>query len=261
MHIWTFVILLPNNTILCNVANICCYVHIYEIRMPEIAQAFSTAVTLILGGDPNLTEVVLLSLRVSLSAVFLATLIGFPLGAVLAVSRFPGRKLLVVLLNALMGLPPVVVGLLVYLFLSRSGPLGSWGLLFTPTAMIIAQTVLVTPIVGALTRQTVGDLWSEYEEQLRSLGAGTTRALFTLLWEGRVSLLTAVLAGFGRAVAEVGAVLIVGGNIAHATRVMTTSIALETAKGNLELALALGIVLIALAVLINAAVYFTRQIS
>ncbi|MGH8579221.1 MAG: ABC transporter permease [Gammaproteobacteria bacterium] len=229
--------------------------------MPEIAQAFSTAVTLILGGDPNLAEAVLLSLRVSLSAVFLATLIGFPLGAVLAVSRFPGRKLFIVLLNALMGLPPVVVGLVVYLFLSRSGPLGSWGLLFTPTAMIIAQTVLVTPIVGALTRQTVEDLWSEYEEQLRSLGAGTTTALFTLLWEGRFSLLTAVLAGFGRAVAEVGAVLIVGGNIAHATRVMTTSIALETAKGNLELALALGIVLIALAVLINAAVYFTRQIS
>ncbi|MGH8593162.1 MAG: ABC transporter permease, partial [Gammaproteobacteria bacterium] len=155
----------------------------------------------------------------------------------------------------------VVVGLVVYLFLSRSGPLGSWGLLFTPTAMIIAQTVLVTPIVGALTRQTVEDLWSEYEEQLRSLGASTTTALFTLLWEGRFSLLTAVLAGFGRAVAEVGAVLIVGGNIAHATRVMTTSIALETAKGNLELALALGIVLIALAVLINATVYFTRQIS
>ncbi|MGH8607693.1 MAG: ABC transporter permease [Gammaproteobacteria bacterium] len=229
--------------------------------MPEIAQAFSTAVTLILGGDPNLAEVVLLSLRVSLSAVFLATLIGFPLGAVLAVSRFPGRKLFIVLLNALMGLPPVVVGLVVYLFLSRSGPLGSWGLLFTPTAMIIAQTVLVTPIVGALTRQTVEDLWSEYEEQLRSLGASTTTALFTLLWEGRFSLLTAVLAGFGRAVAEVGAVLIVGGNIAHATRVMTTSIALETAKGNLELALALGIVLIALAVLINATVYFTRQIS
>lgn len=229
--------------------------------MPEIAQAFSTALTLILGGDPNLAEVVLLSLRVSLSAVFIATLIGFPLGAVLAVSRFPGRKLLVVLLNALMGLPPVVVGLVVYLFLSRSGPLGSWGLLFTPTAMIIAQTVLVTPIVGALTRQTVQDLWSEYEEQLRSLGASTTTALLTLLWEGRFSLLTAVLAGFGRAVAEVGAVLIVGGNIAHATRVMTTSIALETAKGNLELALALGIVLIALAVLINATVYFTRQIS
>ncbi|MGH8602847.1 MAG: ABC transporter permease [Gammaproteobacteria bacterium] len=229
--------------------------------MPEIAQAFCTAVTLILGGDANLREVVLLSLRVSLTAVFIATLIGFPLGAVLAVSRFPGRKVLVVLLNALMGLPPVVVGLMVYLFLSRSGPLGSWGLLFTPTAMIIAQTVLVTPIVGALTRQTVEDLWSEYEEQLRSLGAGTITALFTLLWEGRFSLLTAVLAGFGRAVAEVGAVLIVGGNIAHATRVMTTSIALETAKGNLELALALGIVLIALAVLINATVYFTRQIS
>lgn len=237
------------------------FLYAYKIRMPEIAQAFSTAVTLILGGDPNLAEVVLLSLRVSLSAVLLATLIGFPLGAMLAVSRFPGRKVVIVLVNALMGLPPVVAGLVVYLFLSRSGPLGFWGLLFTPTAMIIAQTVLVTPIVASLTRQTVEDLWLEYEEQLRSLGANTGTALFTLLWEGRFSLLTAVLAGFGRAVAEVGAVLIVGGNIAHATRVMTTSIALETAKGDLELALALGIVLIALAVLINAAVYFTRQIS
>jgi tungstate transport system permease protein len=229
--------------------------------MPEIAQAFSTALSLILGADPSLTEVVLLSLRVSLSAVSLATLIGFPLGALLAVSRFPGRKLAIVLVNALMGLPPVVVGLTVYLLLSRSGPFGSWGLLFTPVAMITAQTILVTPIVAALTRQTVEDLWSEYEEQLRSLGAGTLAALCTLLWEGRFSLLTGVLAGFGRAVAEVGAVLIVGGNIAHATRVMTTSIALETAKGDLELALALGIVLIVLAVLINAAVYFTRQVA
>jgi tungstate transport system permease protein len=229
--------------------------------MPEIAQAFSTALSLILGADPSLTDVVLLSLRVSLSAVSLATLIGFPLGALLAVSRFPGRKLAIVLVNALMGLPPVVVGLTVYLLLSRSGPFGSWGLLFTPVAMITAQTILVTPIVAALTRQTVEDLWSEYEEQLRSLGAGTLAALCTLLWEGRFSLLTGVLAGFGRAVAEVGAVLIVGGNIAHATRVMTTSIALETAKGDLELALALGIVLIVLAVLINAAVYFTRQVA
>lgn len=229
--------------------------------MREIIDAFHTAMALILSMDAGLTEIVMLSLRVSLSAVLLATLIGCPLGAALAIARFPGRKLLVVLLNALMGLPPVVVGLVVYLFLSRSGPLGALGLLFTPTGMIIAQTMLITPIVSALTRQTVEDLWSEYEEQLRSLGASTSRALFTLLWEGRFSLLTAVLAGFGRAIAEVGAVLIVGGNIAHATRVMTTTIALETAKGNLELALALGIVLIALAVLINATVYFTRELA
>lgn len=210
--------------------------------------------------DPGLTEIVRLSLRVSLTAVLLASVIGFPLGAGLALSRFPGHKLVIVLLNALMGLPPVVVGLTVYLLLSRSGPMGEFGLLFTPTAMIIAQCILVTPIISALTRQTIEDLWSEYEEQLRSLGAGRGRALLTLLWEGRYSLFTAVLAGFGRAIAEVGAVLIVGGNITHVTRVMTTSIALETAKGNLELALALGIVLISLALIINAAVYLTKDL-
>lgn len=217
------------------------------------------AARLIIGRDEGLTEVVALSLRVSLSAVALAALIGFPLGAGLALLRFPGHKLLVILLNALMGLPPVVVGLTVYLWLSRSGPLGDFGLLFTPAAMVIAQCILVTPIIGALTRQLVADLWAEYEEQLRSLGAGKGRALLTLLWEGRFSLLTALLAGFGRAIAEVGAVIIVGGNILHATRVMTTAIALETAKGNLALALGLGIILITLALLINAIVYFTQN--
>ena len=191
----------------------------------------------------------------------LAMLIGLPLGAGLALLRFPGDKAAVVLLNALMGLPPVVVGLMVYLLLSRSGPLGDFGLLFTPAAMIIAQCILITPIIAALTRQVVEDLWSEYEEQLRSLGADKVRALLTLLWEGRFTLLTAVLAGFGRAIAEVGAVIIVGGNIAHATRVMTTAIALETANGDLALALGLGIILITLALFINAAVYFTKGIA
>ena len=228
--------------------------------MDELSGALQMALVLIGRMDPDLTEIVWLSLRVSLTAVLLASVIGFPLGAGLALSRFPGHKLVIVLLNALMGLPPVVVGLTVYLLLSRSGPMGELGLLFTPTAMMIAQCILVTPIISALTRQTIEDLWSEYEEQLRSLGAGRGQALLTLLWEGRYSLFTAVLAGFGRAIAEVGAVLIVGGNITHVTRVMTTSIALETAKGNLELALALGIVLISLALIINAAVYLTKDL-
>jgi len=229
--------------------------------MDELTAAFAMAITLILSLDPTLLEIIALSLRVSLTAVVLAMLIGLPLGAGLALLRFPGDKAAVVLLNALMGLPPVVVGLMVYLLLSRSGPLGDFGLLFTPAAMIIAQCILITPIIAALTRQVVEDLWSEYEEQLRSLGADKVRALLTLLWEGRFTLLTAVLAGFGRAIAEVGAVIIVGGNIAHATRVMTTAIALETAKGDLALALGLGIILITLALFINAAVYFTKGIA
>ena len=229
--------------------------------MDELLSAFGTAFELIVSMDPALTEIVGLSLRVSVSAVALAALIGCPLGAWFALGRFPGRKVLVVLLNALMGLPPVVVGLTLYLLLSRSGPFGALGLLFSPAAMIIAQCVLVIPIISALTRQTVEDLWWDYEEQLRSLGANTRQALLTLLWEGRFSLLTAVLAGFGRAVAEVGAVLIVGGNITHVTRVMTTTIALETAKGNLELALALGIILISLALIVNAAVYLAKDLA
>ena len=211
--------------------------------------------------DADLVEIVGLSLRVSLTAVAIAAIIGLPLGAVVALYRFPGRKSAIVLLNALMGLPPVVVGLIVYLMLSRSGPLGVLDLLFTPGAMIIAQTVLIAPIIAALTRQVVEDLWAEYEEQLRSLGAGPGRAVWTLLWDGRFTLTTVILAGFGRASAEVGAVMIVGGNIAHLTRVMTTAIALETSKGNLQLALALGIILMCLALGVNGAAYMVRDVA
>jgi tungstate transport system permease protein len=221
--------------------------------MHDIAQGFMLAGQLIISGDPQLWSIVLLSLQVSLTAVAVAALIGMPLGAALAVGRFPGRGALIVLVNALMGLPPVVVGLLVYLMLSASGPLGVLQLLYTPTAMIVAQVVLVTPIIAALTRQTVEDLDTEYAEQLRSLGVTRMASVPTLLWDGRFSLVTALLAGFGRASAEVGAVIIVGGNINHVTRVMTTTIALETSKGNLALALALGMVLIVLAIAVNAA--------
>ena len=210
--------------------------------MQDFAQEFSLALRLILTGDPDLWEIVLLSLQVSLTAVVIAAAIAMPLGAALAVLRFPGRRAVIVLINALMGLPPVVVGLLVYLSLSRSGPLGVLQLLYTPTAMIIAQVLLVAPIITALTRQTVETLDAEYAEQLRSLGVS------------RLALLTALLAGFGRAIAEVGAVIMVGGNINHVTRVMTTTIALETSKGNLALALALGTILIALAITVTAAV-------
>jgi tungstate transport system permease protein len=209
--------------------------------------------------DFELWSIVLLSLEVSLSAVLLATLLGLPLGALLAVKRFRGRQAVIVLLNALMGLPPVVVGLLVYLLLSRAGPLGELGLLFTPGAMIVAQTVLVLPIIAALARQALEDAWREYEEQLRSLGAEGLRAALTLLWDTRFSLLTAVLAGLGRASAEVGAVMIVGGNIDGVTRVMTTAIALETSKGDLPLALGLGFVLIAIVLVLNAAAQLVRD--
>jgi tungstate transport system permease protein len=207
----------------------------------------------------ELLEIVALSLRVSLSAVALAALAGLPLGAMVAVGRFPGRRAAIVLLNALMGLPPVVVGLLVYLLLSRAGPLGALGLLFTPGAMIIAQTILVLPIMAALCRQAVEDAWAEYEEQLRSLGASRWRAALTLVWDIRFSLVTTILAGLGRALAEVGAVIIVGGNIDGVTRVMTTTIALETSKGDLPLALSLGFILIALVVALNAAAYLVKE--
>ena len=209
--------------------------------------------------DLRLWEIVALSLQVSMSAVVLATALGLPLGAAVAVGRFPGRHALIVLLNALMGLPPVVVGLVVYLLLSRAGPLGELGLLFTPAAMVIAQTVLITPIIAALTRQAIEDAWREYEEQLRSLGAGRMSAALTLVWDTRFSLLTAVLAGLGRASAEVGAVMIVGGNIDGVTRVMTTTIALETSKGDLPLALGLGVVLIAIVLVINAAAMVIKE--
>ena len=227
--------------------------------MSDIAHAFAAAFGLIATRDPGLLEIVLLSLRVSVTAVAIASLIGLPLGAAVALFRFPGRRAVAVLLSALMGLPPVVVGLIVYLLLSRSGPFGVLGLLFTPLAMIVAQTVLIAPIVAALARQVVEDLWVEYGEQLRSLGATPGGAIWTLLWDGRFSLVTAVLAGFGRASAEVGAVMIVGGNIDHVTRVMTTSIALETSKGDLPLALGLGLILITLSLVINGAAFVLRD--
>jgi tungstate transport system permease protein len=223
-----------------------------QCRISRLSDPFTTAFALITSGDPALMQIIGLSLRVTLTAVLIACLIGLPLGAGLALARFPGRSLAIIAFNALMGLPPVVAGLVVYLLLSRSGPLGPLALLFTPTAMIIAQTILILPIVISLTRSVVEDLWGEYREQLRSLGAGRLQAVPTLLWDGRVSLLTGVLAGFGRASAEVGAVLIVGGNIAGHTRTMTTAITLETARGDLGLAVALGIILLTLTLSLNA---------
>jgi tungstate transport system permease protein len=225
----------------------------------DLSAAFGLAFELMARLDPAMLQIAALSIRVSLTAVALASAIGMPLGALLAVARFPGRGALVVLVNALMGLPPVVVGLLVYLMVSNAGPLGALQLLYTPSAMIIAQTVLVTPIVAALSRQVVEDLDAEYAEQLRSLGVGRLEGMGTLLWDGRYSLMTAALAGFGRAIAEVGAVIIVGGNINHVTRVMTTTIALETSKGNLALALALGLILLGLALLVNGGVLALRR--
>ena len=227
--------------------------------MMEIGDAFAAAMALIINFESGLAEIVLLSLQVSIVAVSIACLIGLPIGAALAVFQFPGRTAIAVILNAMMGLPPVVVGLIVYLTLSRSGPLGTLGLLYTPTAMIIAQTCLVTPIIAALTRQTTEDLWQEYAEHLRSIGIGPWGAVTTLLWDNRFSLITTILAGFGRASAEVGAVMIVGGNIDHVTRVMTTSIALETSKGDLALALGLGIILLALALSVNAAAFIIND--
>jgi len=226
--------------------------------MQDFGRAFIEAFTLVAALDPDLIEIVALSLQVNLGAVAIAALLGLPLGAVLGAWEFRGRSALVMLVNTMMGLPPVVVGLLVYLLLSNAGPLGVLALLYSPGAMIMAQTILITPIVAALTRQTVADLKLEYDEQLRVLGVGPWGMVGTLLWDGRYSLLTALLAGFGRAVAEVGAIIIVGGNINHVTRTMTTAIALETSKGDLGLALGLGIILLTLAVGVNAAVIALR---
>ena len=223
--------------------------------MSEFSDAFSLAARMVIGLDPALIEIVGRSLYVSLVAVGIASFIGLPLGAAVAIFSFPGRRVIAVMLNALMGLPPVVVGLLVYLLLSRAGALGTLGLLFTPMAMIIAQTLLVLPIVASLARQGSETLWEEYADQLRSFGASRGRQVLTVLWDGRVPLTTAVLAGFGRASAEVGAVMIVGGNIDHVTRVMTTSIALETSKGELGLALALGFILITISLGVSTAIY------
>jgi tungstate transport system permease protein len=227
--------------------------------MNDMAAAFATAWRLILSGDPGLFQIIGLSLRVSLSAVALAAIVALPAGAALAMLRFPGRGAVIIVLNAMMGFPPVVAGLFIYLLLSRAGPLGRFGLLFTPGAMIVAQTFLVAPIIAALARQVVEDLWVEYRDLLGSLGARPLRAIPTLLWDARASLATAILAGFGRASAEVGAIIIVGGNIAGVTRTMTTAIALETSKGDLALALGLGIVLLALTLAVNAAAHAVRE--
>lgn len=220
--------------------------------MQDFTSAFDLAFVLLVTGDADLLEIVGLSLQVSLTGTVLACLMGLPIGAALAIWRFKGRGAALVVLNSLMGLPPVVVGLLVYLHLSRSGPLGFLGLLYTPTAMIIAQTLLITPIVTALSRQVLEDLHDEYSEQFRSLCLSRWQTIEALVWDARYSLLTVSLAGFGRAIAEVGAVIMVGGNIDHLTRVMTTAIALETSRGNLALALALGIVLLIIALAVNA---------
>ncbi|MFC2969192.1 ABC transporter permease [Acidimangrovimonas pyrenivorans] len=221
--------------------------------MQDFASAFGLAFHLIATGDDDLVEIVSLSLQVSFSALFFSCLIGFPLGALLVVRPFPGRGVVVAILNAMMGLPPVVVGLLVYLTLSRAGPMGWLGLLYSPTAMILAQTLLIAPIVAALSRQVLEGLYNEYDEQFRSLGISRSGAALALIVDGRYGLVTVALAGFGRAVAEVGAVIIVGGNIAHLTRVMTTAIALETSKGDLGMALALGIILMSIALGVNLA--------
>ncbi len=229
--------------------------------MNEFWPALGASFALLSQGDDYLRGIIILSLQVSMTAVAIATVIGLPIGAVTALFRFPGRRILVVLLNALMGLPPVVVGLVVYLLLSRAGPFGALGLLFTPTAMVIAQFVLVLPIIAALSRQVMEGMWLEYREQLQSLGVPPLGQLSVLLWDGRFALLTAVLAGFGRATAEVGAVMIVGGNIDHVTRVMTTTIALEASKGDLPKALGLGVVLLLVSLVVNLLAYLLRELS
>ncbi|HHI71395.1 MAG TPA: ABC transporter permease subunit [Rhodobacteraceae bacterium] len=223
--------------------------------MNEIAQGIADAFRLIVTLDPDLIEVIALSLRVTLTAVLIASLIGLPLGAWLVINRFRFRRQTIAVLNALMGLPPVVVGLFVYMMLSRSGPFGVFGLLFTPTAMIIAQVIIITPLIASISHQMIRDLWAEYHDLLISLNATRRQRIITLLWDGRRALLTAMLAGFGRAIGEVGAIMIVGGNIDHSTRVLTTAIALETGKGNFALALGLGFVLIALAITVNLLIH------
>ena len=222
--------------------------------MQDFSESFALAFRLLTTFDPDLIEIIVLSLRISLTATLLSCIFGCLIGAALATTRFPGRTAIIILVNALMGLPPVVVGLMVYLMLSRAGPFGWLGLLYTPTAMIIAQTLLITPIVAALSRQLLEDTYGEYREQFESLVMSRSQQIRALLWDSRYGLLTVLLAGFGRSIAEVGAVIIVGGNIEHYTRVMTTAIALETSKGNLAMALALGIILMTLALVVNALV-------
>jgi tungstate transport system permease protein len=241
-----------------------------NIHFPLLAQSYASllrrmdgasAWTLVISGDPALYAIVQLSIGVSLAAVAIASLVGMPLGALLALGRFPGRSAAIVLVNAFMGLPPVVVGLTIFLLLSRSGPLGSLGILFTPQAMVIAQAVLVTPIIAALARQTIEDLWAEYRDELAAMGVGPGRRVAALLWDARFALVTALLAGFGRAAAEVGAVMIVGGNIDGFTRTMTTAIALETSKGDLPLAIGLGVVLMAIVLAVNMLAWGVRRLG
>ncbi len=229
--------------------------------MNSIAEAAAQAFRLIVAADPNVVRIALLSIEISLASVTMACILGLPLGAAIAVNEFPGKRLVVVLLNGLMGLPPVVVGLFVYLMFSRAGPLGTFGILFTPTAMVVAQTILIAPLMAALSMQVVSDAWLEYREQLRSLGETKLGAAATLLWDLRFTLVTIVMAGFGRASSEVGAVIIVGGNIDGVTRVMTTTIALETSKGDLPLALGLGFILLILVLTINAGAQIVKEMA
>lgn len=224
--------------------------------MSDILEGLQRAFWLIFSLDSDLVEISFLSLKVTLTAVIIASLIGMPMGAWIAVNRFRFRRATIAILNALMGLPPVVVGLVVYILLSRSGPFGVFGLLFTPTAMIIAQIIIITPLIASIAHQAIRDLWAEYHDLLISLNTTRRQRIFTLIRDARRSLLTASLAGFGRAIGEVGAIMIVGGNIDHVTRVLTTAIALETGKGDFALALALGFILIALAILINLTIHW-----
>ncbi len=223
--------------------------------MNDIFEGLAAAFWLVVALDPELLEISLRSLQVSLGALLVACVIALPLGTFLAIRRFKYRRLTISVLNALMGLPPVVVGLIVYILLSRSGPFGVLGLLFTPTAMVIAQVIIITPLIASITHQAMRDLWAEYHDLLISLNTSQRQRILTLIWDGRRNLLTAALAGFGRGIGEVGAIMIVGGNIDHATRVLTTAIALETGKGDFALALALGFVLIAIAIGINICIH------
>jgi tungstate transport system permease protein len=229
--------------------------------MHDVLRALATAVALVGTFDSELLAIVALSLRVSLSATIIAMMVGAPLAGALAITRFPGQQLIVVLANALLGLPPVAVGLAIYLLLTRSGPLGFAGLLFTPSAMVIAQTVLATPIVIALTHRATATLWSHYRDLLRTDGASMWRSILEMFVIGRGALLTAFLAAFGRAIAEVGAIIIVGGNIRSFTRTMTTTIALETSKGDLPLALGLGLILILLSIAVSAAAFLLSGVA
>ena len=229
--------------------------------MTDFQASGYTAIELILELDSNLLEIILLSLKVTLSSTFISAILGIYIGTMVSIRNFPGKNAIIILLNSFMGLPPVVVGLFVYLMISRAGPLGIFGLLYTPTAMIIAQSILITPIIAALTRQIDSDLWIKYELQFRSLALSLKDSFFEIIWDARHSLLTAIFAGLGRAMAEVGAVIIVGGNIEHVTRVMTTTIVMETSKGNLGLAMALGIILLLITFLINLALFFISKKS